>query len=190
RYRAEHRIPQPDGSVRWALITSSIVHDADGQPAYVLSHFHETTDVHEMAEEARATSEVYELTRENIPVAIYSVDLSGRVVDWNPAAEEMFGWRADEVPGQPIPILFDERRANALAGLERLLAGETLRTLPAVLRHRDGSEVHVVTSATVVRGPDGSPERVIAFALDVTEQLRAQEELHEREVQMRTVLSK
>ena len=37
------------------------------------------------------------------PAAIVGLDLQGKVISWNPAAERIFGWRQDEVIGRPHP---------------------------------------------------------------------------------------
>ena len=39
------------------------------------------------------------------PLAIIAVDLKGRVISWNPAAERMFGWSQEEVMGRPLPTI-------------------------------------------------------------------------------------
>jgi PAS domain S-box-containing protein len=53
--------------------------------------------------------------------AVVVADLgSGCIVLWNPAAERLFGYSADEVIGQPIEILMDDGIGNVHhAGLER-----------------------------------------------------------------------
>src|SRR5687768_3796744 len=40
-----------------------------------------------------------------ISAAIVGVDVHGRVVVWNPAAEALFGWRREEVLGREPPII-------------------------------------------------------------------------------------
>ncbi len=41
--------------------------------------------------------------------AILSVDEAGRIVMFNRAAEQTFGWRADQILGQPLEVLIPER---------------------------------------------------------------------------------
>ena len=40
-----------------------------------------------------------------VPAAFVAVDGDGRVILWNPAAERLFGLRADDVAGRPDPTL-------------------------------------------------------------------------------------
>ena len=39
------------------------------------------------------------------PLAIIAMDLEGRVISWNPAAERMFGWSQEEVMGRALPTI-------------------------------------------------------------------------------------
>jgi PAS domain-containing protein len=46
------------------------------------------------------------------PLATFVVDLGGSVVSWNPAAERLFGWKREEVLGQPLPTTGSGRFRN------------------------------------------------------------------------------
>jgi PAS domain S-box-containing protein len=53
--------------------------------------------------------------------AIISADSHGRIVTWNHGAEQMFGWSAGEIVGQPLTTIIPERlRAAHNAGLARV----------------------------------------------------------------------
>jgi PAS domain S-box-containing protein len=55
--------------------------------------------------------------------AIIAVGTDRTVTVWNPAAEQMFGWRAAEVVGQEPPFVPDELMAEHNAVLERVAGG-------------------------------------------------------------------
>ncbi len=189
-YRAEHRIERPDGSVVWAEISGSTVFDSDGVPSYFLIQYHETTELHEIADHARATSEAHQLTVDTAPVAIYSVDLRGRVIDWNPMCEKLFGWKAAEVIGQEIPIIPAEDRELAISALSDLLAGRPVPTRETEVLVRDGTRRRMIVSASVTHDPAGQPERIVAFALDVTPQRDAEQQLRSTELRLRLLMQK
>jgi PAS domain S-box-containing protein len=189
-YRNEHRIARPDGTERWALITATTIHDASGEAAYALIQYHDTTPLHEIKEIVRQATETLDHTFESAPIAIYSVDLEGRVLTWNPMAEELFGYSAAEVLGEEIPVVPDEGRDRARAGLERLATGEPIRQLHARLRHKDGHELEVLTTATVTHAPDGTPRSIVAFAMDVTDQRQLERELRRNEKHLRMIFNK
>ncbi|MBC7984536.1 MAG: PAS domain S-box protein [Candidatus Obscuribacterales bacterium] len=76
--------------------------------------------------------------------AIVSKTLDGVVTSWNPAAERLFGYRADEVINQPLlaivpPDLIDEEKL-VLARLDR---GEIINHIETVRIHKDGRRVDI-----------------------------------------------
>jgi PAS domain S-box-containing protein len=77
--------------------------------------------------------------------AIVSADSQGRILLWNKGAEEIFGYRADEVVGQPLSVLMpDQYREAHERGLERMLATGKSRVIGRRLElnglRKDGTE--------------------------------------------------
>jgi PAS domain S-box-containing protein len=78
--------------------------------------------------------------------AIVVIDAHGTIRDWNPQAEAVFGWRADEILGHAaVDIILPPRLREAyLRALARQLeTGESLvggKTLDLFGQHRDGHE--------------------------------------------------
>ena len=109
---------------------------------------------------------------------------SGRVVLWNPAAERIFGYPADEAVGMPIEELIPPPLRSAhREGLSRFLTrGETRLVgtgrpaeLPA--RRKDGSEFWVDLTLTPMETPAVPGRFVLAIVRDVTERRRSQAHL-------------
>lgn len=86
--------------------------------------------------------------------AVITTDVEGTVVDWNPAAEELYGWTAEEAIGQPITKLSvpDLARDVAEEIMDALRAGESWSgSFP--VRDRDGRVFPaLVTDTGVFRG--------------------------------------
>ncbi|MCW2606320.1 MAG: diguanylate cyclase [Frankiales bacterium] len=107
------------------------------------------------------------------PVAIIELDLQGFVRLWNPAAEQMFGWRADEVIGRLNPIVSEEEYRSTLTVLdERALVGVASRR-----RRRDGTWVDTERSASLLRDDAGRPFGYLGVYVDTTERTLLEEEL-------------
>lgn len=88
--------------------------------------------------------------------AFIGTDCHGRVTDWNNAAEDLFGWRRDEMLGQPASMVL-------LPG-----QGGCMRA-----RHREGREFDVELSQWQV--PQSQPPAFAALVRDVTARKEAEE---------------
>lgn len=107
--------------------------------------------------------------------AIIGKKLDGTITSWNAAAERMYGYRADEVVGRSIDVLFppdrkDERAAimDAIQRGEAVVARETFRV------RKDGTLLDVLVSISPIRGKDGTILGASAVAEDLTEIKRAE----------------
>ncbi len=111
--------------------------------------------------------------------AVVSLDDNGRITDWNPRAEAMFGWPQSEVVGRILAdIIVPERyRAAHRNGLELAAvtgAGPVIgKQIEIEALHRDGHEFPVELSVAASRRGD----RFIfsSFIRDITERQRAEE---------------
>jgi PAS domain S-box-containing protein len=109
-----------------------------------------------------------------------SIDPAGAVVEWNRSAEELFGWRREEVLGRSLAdtLVPPDLRGSHREGLRRLLAGGPARLLGKRVEvramHRSGAELPVELAIWSVGS--GADLRFHAFMHDITERLQLQEE--------------
>ncbi|GJQ26794.1 MAG: GGDEF domain-containing protein [Phycisphaerae bacterium] len=113
--------------------------------------------------------------------AIVTMDAHGRITDWNPQAEKLFGWSADEAIGRDLAeLIIPERfRAAHRAGLERFLQTGVSRVLNqrlelAALR-RDGCEFPIELCVSVSTSEIG--RTFASFISDISERRRSEVEL-------------
>jgi two-component system, sensor histidine kinase and response regulator len=124
-----------------------------------------------LAARERETRAIIETARD----AFIATDAAFRIVDWNPAAQRLFGWSADEAIGRPAcdTLLPDLTPDCALAHHVGAGAPE-LPGLPVetAARHRDGRTLQVEVSVARVDTPHGT--RFNALVRDVAERRTAQ----------------
>lgn len=110
--------------------------------------------------------------------AIYSKDAEARITSWNPAAEALYGYTADEVLGEPISILVpSDRRGEEIDILNKILAGDRIEHYETVRVRKDGTTVEVSVSVSPVHDTSGQVVEAAVIARDISERRRAQQAL-------------
>jgi PAS domain S-box-containing protein len=110
--------------------------------------------------------------------AIVSKDLDGVVLTWNPAAERMLGYSAEEMIGRSIrTIIPPDRQREEDEVLSRIRRGESIDHYETVRMRKDGTLVEVSLSVSPVRAPSGEIIGASKIARDVSEQKRVLREL-------------
>lgn len=138
--------------------------------------------------EAEAEAGRYRALVESSEDAILSTDLEGRVEHWNPAAERLYGYSAEEILGRRISILEPpERSGEGMALRERLLQGERPLPYETIRRRRDGSLVEIATMLSPIYDGAGHLVGVSAVVHDITERRRSEASLRENETQLRAL---
>jgi PAS domain S-box-containing protein len=119
---------------------------------------------------------------------IVTIDHEGRITEFNPAAEQTFGYRRDEVVGRSmadviIPPTFREMHRQ---GFARYLATGEARVLGKRVEmtavRADGSEFLV--ELTITRTPLDGPPSFTGYLRDITEHRRNENALHAAHAQV------
>jgi PAS domain S-box-containing protein len=113
------------------------------------------------------------------PYAIVCLDADQRVILWNAAATQLFGYTEAEVIDRPYPLVLPEERDEFEARFRRLASGEVLRNLASHRRHRDGSSIETSSSAAAFYDSAGALLGVIFAIEDTRERTRVQSQLRQ-----------
>ncbi|CAN5682208.1 response regulator [soil metagenome] len=161
------------GEILHVHVTSHAV-DLKDRPARLVTA-HDVTDQAETDADLRRTRELRRVLLESSPIAIISLDRSGVVTSWNPAAERSLGWKAAEVLGQPLPMVQAEGQEEFAGLRHRVLAGESFTGHETVQVRKDGGSLPVSISAARVRDASGEVTGILAFVEDITDRKREQD---------------
>jgi len=186
RNHFEFRHRRADGSVRDVEVYSGPIRFGDRKLLY--SMVHDVTE-RKRAEAAMEQSEAFQRAMIACsPVALYSVDLQGKVMSWNASAERMFGWSAEEVTGRPLPIVPEEKNAE-FAELRRLvMAGRAFSNLELVRVKKDGTRMECSLSTAPILSDAGEIIGIMAAMEDITERKRAGRAMAESERRFRLLV--
>jgi PAS domain S-box-containing protein len=148
RVHATARRTRKDGSLVDVQMLSAPVIVSEERVGYVVI-YHDITDI-------QRQKRYYESLVELNPVAIALMAPDGTVTSWNPAAERLFGYAADEAIGRNIDDLVaanDEVRIEAEAQTEQGMGGELVHAITR-RTHKDGTlvDVEVFGASVIVAG--------------------------------------
>ena len=108
--------------------------------------------------------------------AIVSTDLHGIVTSWNPAAELLYGYAADEVIGRPNALIIPPDRLDEEKHMRQLIfAGRPLPRYNTVRLRKDGARIDVSLVASPLHDKDGRIIGISKISYDISEQARAEE---------------
>lgn len=182
----EKRYIRSDGSLAWGFVTATVVATNDGMRNFVQI---QNLGAQKEAERYLAESEAFfRRIVQTIPVGIFYLDERGGVTFANATAQRMTGLPADVLEGVGwVQGIHPADRARVLAEWEKpLAAAEPFKGLGRYL-HADGAVVWFEAESMPIR-VDGKLVGQIAFALDTTERMRAEESLRENEARLRVSL--
>jgi PAS domain S-box-containing protein len=137
------------------------------------------TLVDQRTAELRRTNTQLEALIDASPYAIVCIDAERRVILWNAAAEQLFGYAAEEVIGRPYPLVLPEEQDEFDHRLRRLAAGEVLRNLASHRRHRDGTAIDTSSSASAFYDAAGRLLGIIFAIEDIRERNEVQNQLRQ-----------
>ena len=112
--------------------------------------------------------------------AIIGKNLEGIITSWNRGAEEIYGYKAEEVIGKPISILAPPDRPDEIpAILEKIRLGERVENFESVRVTKDGRHLNVSISVSPLSDEEGRVVGASAITRNITAQKRAEEQLRQ-----------
>jgi PAS domain S-box-containing protein len=142
-----------------------------------LEEAHNRREHREAQEALRRSNDLLRAIIEATPVAIAGLDLEGRVRSvWNPAAEKMLGWSAQEVMGKPLPIVPADRREEFKRIRKQISRGVPLEGKEECHQRCDGTPIDYSIYASPLHDSQGQVTGNICVLVDITERKQAERE--------------
>ncbi len=108
-YQLQKRYIDKRGRVLRILLSVSLVRDAQGLPLHFVSQIQDITERFEAEMRLREREEYLSTLLDNVIDAIVTIDETGLIETFNPAAERLFGYTKAGAVGQSFKMLMPER---------------------------------------------------------------------------------
>jgi PAS domain S-box-containing protein len=182
-----------DGTFFWNALRVSPIRDDSGIVTHFVGIQQDVTEQVELQRSLEETNETLKAILNVNPDAILTVDKDQRITSFNPAAEELFGWPRRAVLGRRIDVLIPtdktaghaDKAAAYIADPQAVSGGMAGNRVLSGLR-RDGTVFPVAVS--LARYERHGEPAVVATARDMTDVVRANEELQSLSEELRRQL--
>jgi PAS domain S-box-containing protein len=171
-------VHRPDGTLVWIVVNSvPLIARGETNPHAVVMTFRDVTE-HRRADAAlKASQEKLALHLRQTLMGVIEWDAAGRVREWNPAAEEIFGYGREEALGLFAADLIasDASSDEKQAEFHRTLHDEGGQFRTAKNITKDGRIILCEWVDTPLTGADGEHMGAMSLVRDVTAQRQAEE---------------
>ena len=164
-----------NGKRRWAEINGNII-EIDGKVVGTCAIARDVTERIKLEEEVVEAKEFLHSILESSADAIIATDTDQRITYFSRGAEEMLGYKPEQVVGKPVFILYPPPLREESKKLYRLLLDkEVLKNIRTKLQCIEGKTIEVSLSLALLRDKDGKPIGSVGVAKDITREVRAEE---------------
>jgi len=140
------------------------------------------TEKVQLSEKARMAERHLASVIESANDLVISTDAEGRIISWNPAAEHISGFRADEARGRMLAELCDPAQRDAMTAIiGRLVKGDAVQLQELSLVARSGELVPVDWSCSMIRDDSDKVSGVVAVGRDLSERRAFEQHIFQSE---------
>ncbi len=128
-------------------------------------------------EEAKRLSRRLQLQIDRMPTGLIIWNKDLKFTDWNPAAEEIFGYSKSEIIRQDYRLIGDQ--SNQLEELiRRALHGDMTAHREVQNRRKDGTWITCEWQNTPISNPDGEVIAIMSMVQDISDRKKAELQIH------------
>lgn len=155
----------------------------------IVKNLSQNLEARQIKQEKSQSEEFSRAIIDSSPLPVLSLDLDGNVLTWNAAAERVLGWTADEVIGQSLPIVPEDKKEEFAVLRQRLVKEGGFAGLEVVRQRKDRQLIDVSLSTAAIHDQKGHVAGIMAFLEDITERKRAEQALKEAKENLSVTLN-
>ena len=179
-------IIRKDGEKRHLEISANLIRDNGGKPIGFRGIARDVTDkviaqlalsesetcALELSEQSRRAEQRYRAFLKFLPIPVFVFNLDNTVSYLNPAFEEVFGWRFEELEGKKIPFVPENFKEQTIEGIRRLHKEKVIRGFETRRLTKDGRLLDIIVDGAILYDEKGRPAGQVVTLRDVTQEKR------------------
>jgi PAS domain S-box-containing protein len=180
-WSGEFLVQRKDGTTFPAMVSDSPIYDDQGRMVGIVGISYDFSE----RKQAEALLVYQANLLANVHDAILATDEQYRLTAWNRAAEELYGWKAEEVLGRQVREVIrieftDAQHAEAIKGFANTGHYQT----EAVHHRRDGTPLYVQGYTIALHDESGRITGYVAANRDISKHKQVEEKLRQSEGQL------
>ena len=163
-----------DGSPAWIMTTKVPLRDEDGKITGLVGIGRDITS----QKRVEATRSWLAAIVGSSDDAIFSKSTDGTILTWNPGAERLYGYSAEDIVGRSVTTIVPPDRTDELREIiRRVKQGEGVQRFETIRVRKDGKRIHVSVTISPIRDASGQITAISSIGHDISERKRVETEL-------------
>lgn len=178
---AEEEAPRirEDGSEFWASAQLTALRDGENSISGYLAVIRDVTERRRAQEALRQSHATLSGMIDAMPLPVIAIDKQRKVIGWNPAAAEVFGWTSDEVIGKPLPTVPEDQGERFKKLANDQWSGNQAHGLEVIRQTKTGRRVYMSLWTAPLLDPNGQIAGSMGIFADLTERKLAEQQVRQ-----------
>ena len=178
-YTIKHRILRPDGSVRWVIGRGDVFMDEFGAMEKLFGTVQDVTDEEEIRRSIQRSEQRIRFHIDRSPLGYVEWNTRFEVMEWNKAAEDIFGFTYEEAIKGEAQIIPDDLQEEIGPVVQNLLNGTGGTHSINENLTKSGDRITCEWFNTTLKDEAGEIIGIGSIILDITEREKAKEQLED-----------
>ena len=175
-YENIHRLKHKDGHWVWILDRGKTLYDEEGRAVRMIGTHTDITEEKYLQLKYAEQSQIIEQIHDSVT----TTDLQGNILSWNPGSEKIFGYKADEVLGKNISILYPPEEISTLVNYVKILKEKGSYDAEAMLLKKNKEPIPISFSLSLLKDEKGKPIGIVGINKDNSRRKKDEQILKEQ----------
>ncbi|MES2431884.1 MAG: PAS domain S-box protein [Bacteroidota bacterium] len=184
-YYYEARIIKPDKTISWIKTHGNMIFDNNKVPVRMIGTLSDITESKTIEESMAKMAAIVQSSGD----AIIGKTTQGIITSWNDAAENIFGYAAEEMIGQSIYKLIPEDRVDEeLLIMGKIKSGERLKHFETKRLRKDKTLIDLSITVSPIKDSNNNIIGASKIARDITSQKKTEKLITENQYRLNTAI--